>query len=162
MRSSPLLPVVSRDERQVWIRYWEEEFGVPPSAFEPYEILRPSDKYVSIVCAGHDPPARPPSASTGLILVRTHRRFPKPTTAAALAFGPLATRNTVDVSRADADAYLLRKPIFVTADKAQHCTGTGYVIVRYDEFILGVGLFRMDASGGGLIESEFPKAWAFG
>jgi hypothetical protein len=74
-------------------------------------------------------------------------KYPKLTTAAAMAFGPLATRNRVQLKRAQADLFLSREVFSMPAEQCRLCDGTGYVLAFVEEICLGVGLFREDDSG---------------
>ncbi|HET6569729.1 MAG TPA: hypothetical protein VFG50_17310 [Rhodothermales bacterium] len=152
--------VLADSERVSWLRLLEERFGIPPATFDGYTLLMPNPKYLCIVPDDHRPPGDPEPGSTGMVFLRTGTRHPKLTTAAALAFGHAATRNVIAVDREGAEAFLNRKPVEVSAEAARHCTGLGYVIARHADFILGLGFYR-PAESGGVLNSLFPKAWAF-
>jgi hypothetical protein len=146
-------------DRQPWLSLVEERFGIPKQAFDDYLVVRPNRRSLHLVPRDHRPPPRPAPQIIGMSFLRTRMRFPKLTTAAAMTFGPLASRNHVGVDRAQADAFLSRTPFAITAARAEACTGIGYVLVRREEIVLGVGFFRPGDDGGGQVQSFFPKAW---
>ncbi len=146
-------------ERAPWLEMIEQRFGIPGRAFDDYLIIRPNRRALHLVRRDHAPPERPQPDVIGMSFVRTRMKFPKLTTAAAMSFGHLATRNRVALSRAQADAFLSREPIELGAEQAELCTGTGYVLAGIEEVVLGVGLFRAGDDGGGRLNSLLPKAW---
>ncbi|MEM7177526.1 MAG: hypothetical protein AAF503_07460, partial [Pseudomonadota bacterium] len=72
--------------------------------------------------------------------------------------GQHATKNYIDLTDAQFDPYVDRKDLQIDAKQAGHCSGVGYVLVRYKGLTMGLGVYRPDAEkGGGLIENMFPK-----
>lgn len=142
--------------------YWqllEERFGIPPSTFDGYALVRPQSKKLYLVPADHTPPARPAPETIGLPFLRVKMKVPKLTTAAAMQFGEHATRNVIDATAAQAEAYLTRQDIAAPTEALARCTGRGYVLVRHGGQTLGVGFLTLD-DGRGTVESMFPKSWA--
>lgn len=156
----PFLPPVEEQRpehlapREVWLTYWEETYGVPPTAFAELLLLQRAQKRVDVVSAGHVPPVRPRPEAMGVPLVHTKSATPKPTTAAALLLAPHASRRVVDLTDAQVEAYLRREATPLTAAQRASCTGGGYLLVRYRGFGLGTALCR-----GERLESLFPKGW---
>lgn len=146
-------------EREPWLSLIEERFGIPPAAFDDYWVVRPNNRSLHLVHRDHAPPERPAPDVIGMSFIRTRMRFPKMSTAAAMVFGPQATRNRIALTRPQADAFLSREPFSLLPEQVRCCTGTGYVLGAVDEVILGVGLFRPDDDGGGVVRSMLPKAW---
>ncbi len=144
--------------------YWqllEERFGIPPSAFDGYVLVRPQSKKLHLVPADHVPPARPTPETVGLSFLRVKMTYPKLTTAAAMQFGRYATRNVVDADAAQAEAFLTRQPFDASAEALARCTGRVYVLVRHAGWTLGVGFLAPNEDGaGGTVRSMFPKGWA--
>ncbi len=143
-------------EREPWLMLIEERFGIPAATFDGYFLVRPNPKSLNLVPRDHLPPERPAPQIIGMSFIRTRMRFPKLTTAAAMAFGPLATRNVVALEQSQADQFLSREPFELSPAQAQMCTDTGYVLVRVDDVFLGVGLYRAERH---TIQSLLPKAW---
>ena len=141
--------------------YWtivEERFGIPPSTFADYTLVQPGKKKVYIVPRDHAPPTRPEPHTIGMPFMRVKMKYPKLTTVAAMQFGPAATRNVVPANREQADAYLTREPFNPSPDQLDTCTGRGYVLIRYQSWILGVGFFDPDDGEHGTVRSMFPKS----
>jgi len=95
--------------------------------------------------------------SPGLFFVRDNGRYPKMTTAATMLLGQHATRNRIELTSEQAQAYLQRQPITPLSAQMNACTDTGYVIMCYRNYPLGLGVFHVKSNQ---IESHFPKAWS--
>ena len=143
-------------EREPWLEIVEERFGIGPEVFEPYYLVRPNRKGLNLVLRDHLSPERPKPEIIGMSFMRTRMRFPKLTTAAAMAFGHHATRNLVGLDQEQADCFLSRTRFELSSAQIESCTGTGYVLVRVREVMLGVGLYRAESH---LLQSLLPKAW---
>jgi hypothetical protein len=55
-----------------------------------------------------------------------------------------------------ASAFFTRQDIGLTTSQQAQGTGTGYVIVRYQGHVIGIGVYRAHR---GIVESMFPKNW---
>ncbi|WP_168210345.1 hypothetical protein [Persicimonas caeni] len=143
-------------DRDPWLTLVEERFGISKTAFDAYFVVRPNKRGLNLVLRDHRPPERPEPQIIGMSFLRTRMRFPKLTTAAAMTFGPLATRNVVALEQSQADQFLSREPFELSAAQAQMCTDTGYVLVRIEDVFMGVGLYRAEK---GTVQSLLPKAW---
>jgi hypothetical protein len=152
---------VERVERDEWVALLEDHFGIPSATFDPYLFVRVNTKSIHIVPRELAPPVRPSPDVLGMHLLRTNMLYPKITTAAAMTFGPLATRNIVPLEQTGADAFLSRTTHRVTAEQTSACTGRGYVLPKHEELVLGVGFLAPDDdSGEAELRSMFPKAWS--
>lgn len=143
--------------------YWvliEERFGISPSVFDGFALARPRSKKLYLVPEEHAPPARPMPETVGLPFLRVKMKYPKLTTAAAMQFGRHATRNVIDATAAQAEAYLVRQDFTASAEALSRCTGRGYVIVRHAGWALGVGFLAPEGNGRGIVRSMLPKGWA--
>ena len=141
----------------------EERFGIRRPDYGPTAFFRRNARAGNVVCGDHQPPVRPDPEAIGMEFMRFGFRFPKISTGAAMAFGTKADRNRVPLNRAQVDAYMARREVRISEDQARDCTEMGYVMVEHEGFVLGVGLYRPDAtSGRGVVESLFPKAWCPG
>lgn len=140
-----------------WLDHLEERYGIGRSVFESYVLFRTSGQHVMLAARDHAPPERPAAQNIGVRLLRTHMRFPKLTTDAAMIIGGHAMRNVVDLDSAQAEAFMARETVRPSADQTERCTGTGYVIVRHDDIVLGVGLYHTKS---GDVESHVPKVRA--
>lgn len=141
--------------------YWtiaEERFGIPRSTFDAFTLVQPGKKKVYIIPQDHAPPTRPEPHTIGMPFMRVKMKYPKLTTAAAMQFGPAATRNVVPVGDEQARAYLTREPFVASAPQLESCAGRGYVLIRRDDWVLGVGFLELDADESGVVKSMFPKS----
>ena len=131
-----------------------ERFGIDSSAFSDLQLLNKSRRDIYGVAADHRPPQIAKCIS-GLPLFHMHSRYPKPTTSCAATFGRKAGRNVIDASASQLQAYLTRKPFTLKKDQAQACDGSGYVLIRYHNAVLGVGFYDQNQ---GVVASLFPKS----
>jgi NOL1/NOP2/fmu family ribosome biogenesis protein len=74
-----------------------------------------------------------------------------------MQFGKAATRNIIDLEPEQVQAFMNREDFGITAVQSTHSTGTGYIILRYHGFPLGIGVHR---PAQGIVESLYPKGWA--
>ena len=137
-----------------WLGVLTSRFGIPAAAFEPFRLVRASKKYVAVVSRSHRPGAHPPAVSTGLPLIRAQLEYPKLTTAGAMLFGEAATRNVVEVSEAQAAAYMAREEFLLDEAQEAGVVDTGYVLIRRNGVSLGVALCYLDERR---VLSMYPK-----
>ena len=146
-------------DRQHWLSIVERRFGIPADTFEEYELIRPNTHSLHLVADDHLPPERPAPQVIGMSFMRTRMKFPKLTTAAAMTFGHLATRNVIAADRRQADAFLRRERFDVRPEQLAACNGRGYVLVSVEDAVLGVGLLRPREAKQPEVSSFVPKAW---
>ncbi len=77
------------------------------------------------------------STPKGIRASRMKGVFPKPTTNFIQLFGNLATKNVVEVDRADAVRYFKQENL-----KTDQTAKTGYVILKYNLAVLGIGFYK--------------------
>jgi hypothetical protein len=158
-RGAPVGALQHRSARpQAILEQVTERFGIPCGAFDGLEMLENGAQVAFLVVGGHRPPHLPEQTS-GLKFMHLRPRFPILTTGATAAFGPLATRNVIAVTAGQRDAYLRRAPFTPDTRQLADCQGTGYVLVRYHDSVLGLGFFGTDQ---GQVASLFPKSMALG
>ena len=145
------------EEREPWLTILSDRYGIDPSNFDDYVIFREGRKGVYIVNADHQPPVKPKPDTIGMLFMRTDGKYPKMTTAAALQFGHLASKNVVDLASEQVQAFVGRQTFDVGAEQLGNVTGVGYVILRYKSYVVGVGVYREHL---GIVESLFPKGWS--
>lgn len=143
-------------ERQPWLGVVTERFGMDTAVFDDYDLIRWSQRGVYLLSKGQQLPSKPHIESPGLFFMRSGTRYPKMTTSAALQLGRYARQNKIDLTPAQTKAYFQRQTITVSKAQAAACTSTGYVVLCYRGFSLGLGLFHSKSSQ---VESLFPKAW---
>jgi NOL1/NOP2/fmu family ribosome biogenesis protein len=118
------------------------------------QFLKKSRRDIYAVSEDHRPPQMVQCIS-GLPLFHMHFKYPKPTTSCAAAFGRKADRNVIDASYEQLQAYLARKPFTLQKDQIQSCDGGGYVLVRYQNAVLGVGFYVQNHY---VVASLLPKS----
>ncbi len=143
-----------------WRSMLIERYGLPDSAFAGRLLVRRRREGLHLLSADHRPPGKPAPEASGLYLLRTDPRYPKPTTEGAMAFGALATRNVVDLDPTQTASFLGRRDTVLDAQTGSRCPSGGYVIVRHGGFPLGVGVWLPGegGTGEGRLVSQYPKA----
>ncbi len=144
-----------------------QRFGIPASAFENVRFLRRNRVGIHAVAADHEPPHASEPDSVGFLFVRDDGNVPKLTTAGALAFGALATRNVIELDVESASAFQSRLHFEVPsggfgaiARELGAGLTRGYVIPRCGGHPLGVGWIGDPGMEGVLMQSQFPKGWS--
>ncbi|MBK8905560.1 MAG: RNA methyltransferase [Anaerolineaceae bacterium] len=132
-------------------------FGMDTAVFNNLAIVPWSNRGVYLVNRDQQLPTRPRLDAPGLFFMHTGQRYAKMTTAAAMLLGQHGTQNRIELTPAQAQAYLQRQTFSVQPAQTTTCTDTGYVVVCYRGYPLGLGVFHTKS---GEVESHFPKAWA--
>lgn len=129
-------------------------FGIERSAFDDLQLLKKSRRDIYAVAADHRPPLMA-KCITGLPLFHMHFKYPKLTTACATAFGHMANRNVIDTSTGQLQDYLSRNTFALNKEQTQACGSSGYVLVRHQKSVLGVGFYEQNQN---VVISLFPKS----
>ncbi len=145
------------EEREPWLTILSDRFGIDPAHFDDYTVFREGRTGVYITNRDQLPPEKPLPDSIGMLFMRTDGKYPKLTTSAALQFGHLATKNVIDLEPEQVQAFMARQDFDVCDAQLETVTGVGYAILRYKDFVVGMGVYRAHL---GLVESLFPKGWA--
>ena len=153
----PTQSPIAHEEREPWLSLLSERFGMNSADFDDYIIFREGKKGVYLTNRAQQPPQKPKPDSVGMLFMHTDGKYPKLTTAAAMQFGHLARKNIVDLQPAQVQMLMGRQDFEIAADQTQNVMGTGYVILRYQGFVVGLGVYREHLN---LIESLYPKGWS--
>jgi NOL1/NOP2/sun family putative RNA methylase len=133
-------------------------YDFPENIISSHTAFRASKRGIFIVNAGHQSVSIPKPDGIGLYILKTEIRYPKLTTAGAKWLGALATKQFVELSDEQVYAYLQRAEILLTDAQVEHCQHTGYALVRYQGYGLGMGVLRRPLiSGTWRLESLYPK-----
>ena len=142
------------DDAARMFKILKRRFGIEKVAFDGLQLFKKSRRDIYAVAVDHQPPQMD-KCITGLPLFHMHFKYPKPTTSCATAFGCKADRNLIDVSSDQLQAYLARKPFTLNKDQDRSCSSSGYVLVRYQNAVLGIGLYEQNQN---FVASLFPKS----
>lgn len=137
----------------------EERFGIAAKGFEDFVVFRPNSKWLALVNRDLELPQRPAIVGLGMPFLYPDMRYPRFTTAAAIRFGHLASRNIIDLE----DAEVVRRFVGlqeIPFDPLDHpaITGPGHLLVRHRGMILGLGNCRRDTPSWTLL-AMLPKTW---
>jgi len=98
--------------------------------------------------------------SVGLFFIKTKIRFPKFSSSASLVMGRYATKCVVELLDHQLADYLNRVDIELAPGQRIACKGTGYVIVKYKNNVIGQGLlFEREKQQHWPLRSLFPGYW---
>jgi NOL1/NOP2/sun family putative RNA methylase len=148
--------ILAAQDRRAVEQLLVARFGFDAATFERMHMTRANRRDVSIVAVNHVPPPIR-CVSTGLPLMHFATRYPKLTTAGAAAIGRQARRNCITMRERQLQAFMARCPVALTIDQQSACEGSGFVLMRYADAVLGVGFYR---EREGVVASLFPKNWA--
>ncbi len=118
-----------------------ERFGFPPSITQRFRFARLSNKGLYCINQDNRLPDRLKVDATGLFCLKTRIRFPKVSTAAAMLIGRYATKHVIELTAKQRDAYLQKIDIDLDVAQVGEAFTTGYAIVQYDGYCLGLGLY---------------------
>lgn len=118
-----------------------KRFGLPIDITDRFRFARLSNKGLYCINDDNQPPARLNLDATGLFCLKTRIRYPKLSTAAAMLIGHLASQHVVALNAEQRDQYLHKQDLELRSDQLELCQSTGYVIVRYRNICLGLGLY---------------------
>ncbi len=138
-----------------WLPELAAHYGLPHDYWAGFRAHRQTRRGLHLMAADHHPPAWPKAEGSGLFFHRTNCRPPKPTTGAAMVFGPLATRCRLALTLGQRDHYLRREQFDPTPDQLS-ANPPGQVLVTYRGQVLGVAVLHRS----GVIESLFPSRWS--
>ena len=151
----PVPAILDPDDADAWLPHLADHYGLPPDWFGRLRANRQTRRGLHLMAADHCPPVVPRAEGSGIFFHRTNVRPPKPTTSAALLFGPVASRFTLPLTREQRDRYLRREPFAPTPEQAA-ANPPGQVLVNYLGHTLGVAVLHRS----GIIESLFPSRWS--
>ena len=98
-----------------------------------------------------------PFEAAGLFFIKTKIHFPKLSTAAVRLLGLHATRQWLNLSRAQLSVYLAKQTQLIELSDAIITEEVGYVVVKYRGIPLGLGVLRcQDNRTSGELTSLFP------
>jgi 16S rRNA C967 or C1407 C5-methylase (RsmB/RsmF family) len=153
-------PIEDVDDAQSRLAALEDRYGIPRGTFERFRVVHHGRRRLALLPRETHVPAHPEPRAWGLSFTRTSMRFPKPTTAATLAFGRLATRSVVEVDHGRARAFVERRETPWTPGPPQAAAVAGregQVVVRFRGAPFGIGELRGTPPAS--LGSLFPKRW---
>ncbi len=129
--------VVSLEEREEVLSFWEERFGIPRETFQDYLLLSTAKNYWLFIAPPDLRPLQNLKVQTvGLLFTRRVSRWLKPTSTALQRFGHLATKNVLELSPSELDRLRREKRLPFEAEMEE-----GYVIIKCEGKVWGCGLY---------------------
>lgn len=95
-----------RPTRKAVLEFWDDRFDVPPKTFEEYTFWERGKGKIWIFNDEFEQETPVDIQGLGMSFMRTRREHWKPTSDAAQRFGKAATKNVIQLSRSEAEAFL--------------------------------------------------------
>jgi NOL1/NOP2/fmu family ribosome biogenesis protein len=141
--------VEGRPTCEAVLEFWDDRFGIEPAVFEDHTFWERGNGKIWAFAGDLDSPAD--IEALGMSFMRTRQEHWKPTTEAVQRFGAHATRNVIELSRSEAEAFLAGYSQELDWDG-----DWGYLIASHeiagDTEPIGVGLYVH-----GELRSQIPK-----
>jgi len=138
-----------RPARSDVLDWWDDRFGIDPAVFEDYTFWEKGKGKLWAFRGDPESPIR--VEGLGMTFLRTRGEHWKPTTDAVQRFGHHASENVIELSRAEAEAFVAGHD-----QKLEWDGDWGYLIVAHElagePEPLGVGLYLH-----GELRSQIPK-----
>jgi hypothetical protein len=133
--------LLSPEEREAVLSFLEKRFGLSPSLFEDYEMLKgASNFWLYPKNAPWDKLKDLNPETVGLLFLREVSHYLKPTSAFLQRFGRWATKNIVEITKEQFNLLKERKKI----EEIVLSIEPGYVILKHEGWILGCGLYILN------------------
>lgn len=137
----------------------QQRFQFPENLLSQYCFEQASTRGIYIRNKDHLIPQDLKHDVCGLIFMKSNTRFPKLSTGVARAIGRHATINKIELSESQLQSYLSRKTCSLDVAQCHLCNDSGYVIVYYQGYVVGLGLYLSGKNGGAIeLQSLFPKS----
>ncbi len=150
-----ILPIV---DARIYIGLFEERFGVPAATFEPYSFFRANGQAIWIVRRGLRVPSRPSPYAMGMPFYYYRLHHPRPTTPAALRWGPLATQHVTELDQEQIGPFIGHQDVPQNRDQEANYS-RGYWLVKFRGHLLGVGLATTNDDDRPVFRPLTPKFW---
>jgi 16S rRNA C967 or C1407 C5-methylase (RsmB/RsmF family)/NOL1/NOP2/fmu family ribosome biogenesis protein len=146
------------DEALAAIADLELRFGIPEKTLASYVYHQRGRKYLYAASPSVHIPDGIDAAAIGLPVLRMQHHPAKLSTHGACLWGHLATRNVVELSRQQANAYLKRAIVAPDAAQIADCRTDGSIIVRWNGYSLGTAWLGRTPNGSPRLASLYPKS----
>ncbi len=134
-----------------------ERFGIAADVLQDYIYTDASKRGIYMINPDNQPPQDCKLDASGLFFLKTKIKYPKLSTAAAMLLNKHATRHTLILTQPQRDAFFRHQDIDLSKEQISSCTDMGYVMVRYDNYALGLGLLFFRKDGSAVLRSLFPR-----
>lgn len=138
---------LSPAEREGFLGFMEERFGIAPERFSGFRLFRRGEYVNAVSLAAAEAAELFEGMDAGVPVAKTtHSGFHKPSTRGVQTFGEGATRNVVDLSAGELKALVEGRMVQAPELK-------GFVVLRHKGAPVGVGLARE-----GRLTSQLPRS----
>jgi len=141
--------VEGRPTREAVLEWWEDRFGIEPAVFGDHTFWEKGNGQIWALAG--DAPDPIEVEAIGMKVLRTRQEHWKPTTDAAQRFGTHASKNVIELSRAEASGFVRGEEQELDWDG-----DWGYLIAAHEfaseTALIGVGLYTY-----GTLQSMLPS-----
>ena len=133
-------------------------FGIESKDLQDFVITQPNRKHLSFYHSSLEA-VKARTESVGISFAKHKQKWPKLTTGATRVLGGFARKNIVHLNKDETNRYMQRET-FELANESQliDCESAGYVIVKYENNPIGVGMLKYGENSAYLC-SLYPKNW---
>ena len=136
----------------------QQRFKFDDAVIANYRYSVQSNRGIYLTNLDNQPPAQLQIDAVGLFFLKTKIIHPKLVTAAAMILGEHARQNTIVLSVQQRQSYFKGEDILLDQQQVVDCIDSGYVIVFYQHYPLGLGLYLAPHHDqGNRLRSLFPK-----
>lgn len=144
---------LSRKEKKSMLFYLEERFGLTKEVFKGQGLFKTQQKIYITTSACLQNPLFKEAETAGLAILRPNGVL-KPTTDALQLFGKHAKKNTMGLSKEYAERFIRGEDLELSeCTKEEQSLEAGYVIIKYNEHILGCANLKK-----GKLKNMLPKS----
>lgn len=143
------------DEHKTFL---EERFGVSRKVFDDVHLYRRNSKSYAFIAKDLDQPQAPTAVPAGVPIFRTKSRSPRLFHSGTVEFLGGATKNVVDLSRAQLQAFIDHGEVDLTPEQEALCNGPGYALLRYGGIVATYVDYDPDEAPG-RVRGHVPRPW---
>jgi 16S rRNA (cytosine1407-C5)-methyltransferase len=146
-----------------YIAEMQQRFAIDADPLRKWQFLMPGKRGIFVTNADNlalDPQFLPRVNfdSKGLFFLKTKISYPKLSSGGAMLLGKHIKRHCVELTADQVECYRQREDVSLANHQLINCTSTGYVVVKYDNYYLGMGiLFWREGVDHMTMRSLFPK-----
>jgi NOL1/NOP2/fmu family ribosome biogenesis protein len=148
----------NKGEIDHYLKDLQERYQFSDNMLSQFALQQASNRGIYMVNKDHKVPLSLSKDVSGLIFMKTRTNFPKLSTGASVVIGQYAQQNVVTLSDEQFTSYLKREECVLSQEQISDCTDTGFVIVKFDGHVAGLGLYlSAQQDKPPRLQSLFPK-----
>jgi NOL1/NOP2/sun family putative RNA methylase len=161
--SPPVIPLCTVPKIAEYLDEMQQRFAIKDNRLSGVQFLKTSKRGIFLTNADNKAVFETfmPAVkfdSKGMFFLKTQIRYPKLSSAASMWLGPSMQKHIVILTNDQLKQYCRREDVMVDKNDLINCSETGYVVVKYKDYFVGMGLlFWRDTDQILSMRSLFPK-----